>query len=128
MTLQKPPRKGGLARLVAATGYSLAGLHRLWREPAFRQEVLGGGASLAVLTVSGASFQQVVVMMILLLALLTVEALNTAIEVLVDHLSPEWSAFGKEAKDIGSAAVFLLVAANALWFLSSFVLTVSGQG
>jgi diacylglycerol kinase (ATP) len=49
--------------------------------------------------------------------LLTVEALNTAIEVIVDHLSPEWSEFGKHAKDIGSAAVMMMIAVNAIWFV-----------
>jgi diacylglycerol kinase (ATP) len=53
----------------------------------------------------------------LLLALLAVEALNTAIEVIVDHLSPEWSEFGKHSKDIGSAAVLLMITVNAIWFL-----------
>lgn len=38
------------------------------------------------------------------LVLIAVEALNTAIEVLVDHLSPGWSQFAKDAKDLGSLA------------------------
>ena len=126
MTLQKPPPFRGWAHLVAATGYSLAGLRRLWREAAFRQELMGGAIGIAILWIADAPLMSLVVLAILLLVLLAVEALNTAIEVLVDHLSPEWSAFAKDAKDLGSAAVFLLVCANTVWFLGSLVLAVTG--
>jgi diacylglycerol kinase (ATP) len=117
MMPQKPTRTTGLPHLIAATGYSLAGLQRLWREAAFRHEVLAGGAGLLILLASGASFSSLAIFGMLLLALLAVEALNTAIEMIVDHLSPEWSEFGKHAKDIGSAAVLLMIIVNAIWFL-----------
>ena len=41
--------------------------------------------------------------------MIAVEALNTAIEVLVDQLSPGWSAWAKEAKDLGSLAVACVI-------------------
>ncbi len=44
--------------------------------------------------------------------LIAVEALNTAIEVLTDHISPEWSRTAKDAKDLGSLAVGLMLVAN----------------
>ena len=97
MTVQeKPPRKSGLAHFFAAAGYSLGGLQRLARESAFRQEVALIAGLVVVLVIFGASLPEV---------LIAVEALNTALEVLVDHLSPGWSQFAKEAKDLGSLAV-----------------------
>ena len=117
MIPQKPARTRGLVHLIAATGYSMAGLRRLWQEASFRQEIAGGLAALVVLLISGAPGQSVVIYLMMLLALLTVEALNTAIEVIVDHLSPEWSEFGKQAKDVGSAAVFLMILINVIWFI-----------
>ena len=114
---QKPQPTTGLPHLIAATGYSVAGLWRLWREASFRQEVLGGAAGLLILLAFGATVYSIAIFGMLLLALLAVEALNTAIEVIVDHLSPEWSEFGKHAKDIGSAAVLLMIIVNAIWFL-----------
>jgi diacylglycerol kinase (ATP) len=45
----------------------------------------------------------------LVLLLIAVEALNTALEVLVDHLSPGWSQFAKDAKDLGSLAVACVI-------------------
>lgn len=116
MMLQKPSPKTGLSHLIASTGYSLAGLRRLWQETSFRQEILGGGAGLLVLLLAGASLHGIAVFVMLWLALLAVEALNTAIEVIVDHLSPEWSEFAKHAKDIGSAAVMLMICVNVIWF------------
>jgi diacylglycerol kinase (ATP) len=121
MTKRKPTRTTGLAHLIAATGYSLAGLRRLWQEASFRQEALGGLAGVVALVALGATAQSVAVFVMLLLALLTVEALNTAIEVIVDHLSPNWSDFGKQAKDVGSAAVFLMIVVNAIWFLATII-------
>ena len=49
------------------------------------------------------------------LLLIAVEALNTALEVLVDHLSPGWSAWAKEAKDLGSLAVACTIGTLALY-------------
>jgi diacylglycerol kinase (ATP) len=102
---EKPSRTSGLAHFIAAAGYSAAGLRRLAQESAFRQEaalILG----LAVLfLVLGASVPELLGLLAIGLLLIAVEALNTALEVLVDHLSPGWSAFAKDAKDLGSLAV-----------------------
>jgi len=47
---------------------------------------------------------------------LVVELLNTAIEAVVDRVSPEWHELSKNAKDLGSAAVFLsLVLCAVVW-------------
>lgn len=106
MTLQdKPARKSGLAHFFAAAGYSAAGLRRLARESAFRQEVALIVALLVLFLGLGASLPEVLGLLGLGLLLIAVEALNTAIEVVVDHLSPGWSAFAKDAKDLGSLAV-----------------------
>jgi diacylglycerol kinase (ATP) len=120
MVQHKPPRTQGLRHLFAATGYSAAGLRRLGQEAAFRQEALGGAIALIALWLTGASAMALGIMAILLLLLLAVEALNTAIEVVVDHLSPDWSVFAKDAKDVGSTAVFLMICANLVWFLLVF--------
>ncbi len=106
MTVQeKPPRKSGVAHFFAAASYSLGGLRRLSGESAFRQEVALIAGLLAVFVVFGASLPEMLGLLALGLALIAVEALNTALEVLVDHLSPGWSQFAKEAKDLGSLAV-----------------------
>jgi diacylglycerol kinase (ATP) len=57
-----------------------------------------------------------------LLALIVVELLNTAIEKLSDHVTPEHSQAIKVVKDLGSAAVFFaLVVAVAIWVAALWV-------
>ena len=44
--------------------------------------------------------------------LIAVEALNTAIEVIIDRISPEWSEAARQAKDLGSLAVMCMLIAH----------------
>jgi diacylglycerol kinase (ATP) len=112
---EKPPRKSGLAHFFAAAGYSLAGLQRLSRESAFRQEVALVAGLLLLFLVFGASLPEILGLLAIGLALIAVEALNTALEVLVDHLSPGWSQFAKDAKDLGSLAVACTIGALLIY-------------
>lgn len=114
---QKPPRKTGLAHFFAAASYSAMGFRRLLRESAFRQELVIGLAVLAGLALWGLPWPRLIGFAICLCAITAVEALNTAIEELVDHLSPEWSVFAKNAKDLGSLAVGATIGAAALYTL-----------
>jgi diacylglycerol kinase (ATP) len=114
---EKPKRTSGIAHLFAAALYSQAGIRRLWRESAFRQEVAGGALALIGMIGLGASVAQLLGFAILWCALATVEALNTALEVLVDHLAPDCAEFARDAKDLGSLAVAFMIGANALYVL-----------
>lgn len=63
---------------------------------------------------------------ILMLLLLAVESLNTAIESIIDRISPEISPVGKQAKDLGSFSVMCLLIVNVIYgvyviFNSNFV-------
>ena len=115
-----PPRKHGLAHLFAAARYSAGGLRRLSRESAFRHEVLAFAVLLVAYLAVGVGGAVILAFVILFCLLVAVEALNTAIEALVDRVSPEWSEAARDAKDLGSLAVMcLLVAHGALlvWVL-----------
>ena len=112
---EKPARKEGLAHFLAAAGYSIGGARRLWREAAFLQELLALAVLLAVFLAVGAAAGEVLGLLILGLLVLAVEALNTAIEELVDQLSPGWSEFAKHAKDMGSFAVMCALVATGLY-------------
>ncbi len=114
---EKPARKTGIAHFFAAATYSLGGARRLLRESAFRQELFGAAVILALLAVGGASVPQMLGFAILALILFAIEALNTALEELVDHLSPGWSEFAKHAKDLGSFAVMCALIASGLYLL-----------
>jgi len=60
---------------------------------------------------------------VLMLLLFSIEALNTAIEEIVDRVSPEFSSAARNAKDLGSFAVFCLLMANGGFVLYSLVST-----
>ena len=108
-----------LLHIIDAAGFSMAGLRRLWRETAFKLEV--GFAVLAIGAVgfSGAAPAQIFTLGCLFLMLFATEALNTAIEEIVDRISPEWSLAARNAKDLGSLAVGLvsLVVAGYIAFI-----------
>ncbi len=55
------------------------------------------------------------------LLILAAELINTAIEEIVDHLSPGKSDFAKKAKDCGSAAVALAALAGGVAWLVIFL-------
>lgn len=107
-----PPRSGPLHVLDAAS-YSLAGMRRLLGETAARQELWGAAAGGLALVWRGAHLWQWAVFALLVALVLAVEALNTAIEVLTDDISPDWSQTAKDAKDLGSLAVALVLAVTA---------------
>lgn len=112
-----PLKFTGLAHLWSAAGYSAGGLARLAREAAFRQEILAGaGLALAygVMDVTTAIRLSAAVLFLLLVAM---EAVNTAIEEIIDRISPELSETGKHAKDLGSLAVFCLISTNSILLL-----------
>lgn len=105
--------------VVHAAGYSLAGFRHLFRsELAARIEVVAGILAVLWLLVLGRPLRDFVIIVILFCILVSVEALNTAIEVIVDRVSPERSEFGKVAKDLGSAAVFAMLSAAGIFLLA----------
>lgn len=114
-------QRTGLARMLHAFGYSMAGLRAGWSETAFRQEAL---AALVLVPLSfwlGRNWVEVALLAGTVLAVMVVELLNTGIEAAIDRIGPEWHDLSKRAKDMGSAAVLLSlllcagVWAAALW-------------
>jgi len=113
------PQKGrtGLARLIAAIGYSRDGIVAAFKgEAAFRQIV-----ALSVVLVPLAFFCPVsrgerALMIAVCLLSLIVELFNSAIEAVVDRVSAERHPLSKNAKDMGSAAQFVALALiAAVW-------------
>ncbi|MBU0736694.1 MAG: diacylglycerol kinase [Alphaproteobacteria bacterium] len=105
-------KKTGIAHLFAAGQYSAQGFRRLIQEAAFRHELLAFVGGLVLFVLVGASLFEFLGFVVLMMLMFSVEALNTAIEELVDRISPEISTVGRNAKDLGSFAVFCLIMAN----------------
>ncbi|MES2742214.1 MAG: diacylglycerol kinase [Pseudomonadota bacterium] len=114
--------KSGLKRIVAAFFYSIDGFKSAWRhEHAFRQElVLGLIGTVVALLLKISAFEKLVLIGVMLLVLI-VELINSAIEAVVDRISLERHPLSKNAKDFGSAAVFLAcLLALASWAVILF--------
>jgi diacylglycerol kinase (ATP) len=113
------PGNTGLRRIVNATFFSFAGIKAAWQnEAAFRQECLLS----AILIPAGVWLGQNAVERSLLigscLLVLIVELLNTAVEVVVDRVGTDHHRLSGQAKDLGSAAVFMsLVLTLVIWGL-----------
>jgi diacylglycerol kinase (ATP) len=102
------PGNTGIRRIVNATFFSLAGLRAAWQhESAFRQEVM----LFVVLIPTGLWLGRTAVERALLigscLLVLVVELLNSGIEAIVDRVGLEPHRLSGQAKDLGSAAVFV---------------------
>jgi diacylglycerol kinase (ATP) len=114
--------KSGFRRIVSACGYSLEGLRSAWRhEHAFRQELmlLAVGTIVAFL-LRVSAFERLMLIGVLVLVLI-VELINSALEAVVDRVSLERHPLSKNAKDFGSAAVFLTcMLALAAWLVVLF--------
>ncbi len=115
--MEKPKSKKGLARLVSALGYSLQGLAACYRnEEAFRQEAVVFIVLLVVIVLIPLSGFVKLLLFTVNSLVLIVELLNSAVEAVVDKVSPEYDELAGRAKDMGSAAVLLsLIAAAAVW-------------
>ncbi len=119
MTSHPSPFKstGGLRRIFNALRYSWQGLKAAIKyEAAFRQEL-----ALAVLMIPAAFFlgrntTEVFLLIATVVLVLVVELLNSAIEALADALSVERHPLLGRAKDLGSAAVMLmLIFTGVVW-------------
>lgn len=115
MTKPAVTKETGFRHFLAAASYSLAGFQRVLRESAFRQELGFFAVALVLLFLVGADALEFVITTLLFLGLFSIEAMNTAVEEVIDRISPEISIVGKHAKDLGSFAVTCMIAACCLY-------------
>jgi len=105
----------GIKHIFAATRYSAAGLACLLKQTAFILELCGAVGLFIVFALIGAQGVQFLVLALLFLLVFCVEALNTAIEMIVDELSPNRSEFARNTKDLGSLAVACTLLGTGLY-------------
>jgi diacylglycerol kinase (ATP) len=96
-----------IARLRDAAANSFRGFsHALGTETAVREELAVLCIALPLGLIVAPNALWYVAMIGVVLLVVTVELLNTGIEKLADHVTPEWNREIGIVKDIGSAAVF----------------------
>lgn len=114
-----------MKRIFSATINSLRAIvYGFRREAALREEMIALVAGLLLGLVIAPSVAWYVAMIASLLALLAIEFLNTAIEKLSDHVTPEQDKAIGRIKDYGSAAVFCAICLAGLVWLAALVLRI----
>lgn len=111
-----------LAGLVKKARWSWEGYTAAFKsEKAVRQETLLLAASVVLSVFVTMSTAERALVIVLPLVMLAVELLNTALEEVVNHISPDIHPMAKKAKDCGSAAAALVGIAIAVsWGLILF--------
>jgi diacylglycerol kinase (ATP) len=99
----------GPLRMWRALGWSLNGLRQCWvHESSFRLEVYLFVPLAPIGWWLGESPVERILLIGCMLVLIAAEVLNSALEAVVDRWGPEWHELAGRAKDMGSAAVFVL--------------------
>ena len=107
-TAMTKPGSRGIRRLVLATRYSMLGLGAAWRnEEAFRTEVLLCCVLAPAAFWLGETTVERLLLLLPLVLVLLMELANSAIESVVDRLGSEQHPLSGQAKDLGSAMVFV---------------------
>ena len=114
------PHKGqsGIRRLINAFFYSLSGLALAFRhESAFRQEIALATVLIPTACVLPIGAVERVLLIASVLLVLIVELLNSSVEAAIDRIGLDTHRLSKRAKDLGSAAVLVALAALLLTWL-----------
>lgn len=99
----------GIRHLIKAFSYSLAGFCYALRETAFQQEVVLLVLLAPLAMWLGNSPLERALLIASLLLVLVVELVNSAIEAAIDRVSSDHHPLSGQAKDMGSAAVFVAI-------------------
>ncbi len=107
----------GIKRLYYATLFSLKGLYEaIKEEPSFQYQLVAYAFLFPLIFFIGKDTQDYIILASTITLILIIEIVNTAIERIVDLVSPEKNHLAGKAKDLGSAAVFLcMMLALAVW-------------
>jgi diacylglycerol kinase (ATP) len=104
-----------MRRILSATLNSFRGLGWAFRhEAALRQEVIGMILATPLAWIIADDAPMFIALVGVILILIAVELLNTAVEKLADHITPEHHPEIGIVKDLGSAAVFAMLCLCAL--------------
>ena len=110
MADQGGPLPRGAARMLKAAKWSIQGLAAAWlHESSFRLEVYLFVLLAPLACWLGETPVERVLMVGSMLMVLSVELLNSSIEALIERYGPEFHELAGRAKDMGSAAVFVLM-------------------
>jgi len=113
------PGHTGFKRIWLSFGYARQGLKAAWsKEAAFRQQAVLCVVLIPASFWVGRDLPEQALLIAVCLLTLVVEAINSAIETIIDRIGPERHELSGRAKDLGSAAGLLgLVILVVVWGL-----------
>lgn len=116
-------KKKSSLRLIRAFFNTLEGLRALWvKEAAFRQEIYCIIFLIPLVVLLHISLEFKLLLVLLMLLLLAVEAINSGFEAVIDRISLDIHPQSKLVKDIGSAAVGIVVLMNIIgWSVATYL-------
>lgn len=111
------PGNTGIGRILRATKFSAQGFAQAWKhEAAFRQELVLAVVMTPAAFWLGQTVVERALLISVLLLVLIVELFNSAIEAAIDRHGEEHHELSGRAKDMGSAAVFVvLLIVGVVW-------------
>ncbi|HZU13730.1 MAG TPA: diacylglycerol kinase family protein [Chloroflexota bacterium] len=119
---REKPTYGAAARARAASfRYAIEGVRYALGEPNFRIHLMATAVVLIAAALLRVSAGEWLALILVSLAVLLMEMLNTTIEALVDIAAPEYHPLAKVAKDVAAGAV--LIAAVAAVIVGIYVFT-----
>ena len=126
MNEEVPKKRTGITRLFFALKYTFEGLkHAVLYEAAFRQEFVFCIITLPLMFFLEISAEIRLFIFFATMFVMVTELLNTGLEAIVDKVSPEFHILAKQAKDMGSAAVFLALTTLAtIWGYAIYLIVI----
>lgn len=117
---ERPPKRKDFSHVIDAFCYAMQGFWTaLKTEAAFRQEFILGLALFVISFILPFTLAVRLILNSLWLLLLVAELFNSAIEAIVDLVTPEWHELAKRAKDMAAGAVLLILTAFfACWLFA----------
>lgn len=116
--------KTGIQRIIKASTYSRDGFKAAYKSEAAFRQVVWINLILSILLIFIPLTLAVKMLLLIVSALsIIVELFNTGLEAVVDRISNEYHPLSKVAKDVGSAAQFVVLALQCLlWGMAIYSL------
>ena len=102
-----PERPARAASRLASFGHALRGLRVFVSQPNARIHCAAAALVVALASWLQVSAMEWVALVLAIALVMGAEALNTALEYVVDLASPQWHALARDAKDVAAAAVLV---------------------
>ena len=103
-----------IRKFIKSFGYAIQGIVTAMREQNFRFHVLSAVIVMIAGLFTGLSIMEWIIIVLVITLVIGAEMFNTAIERVVDLVSPDYHPLAKQAKDIAAASVFVFAICSVI--------------